>query len=118
MSRTIEAIMRHMAPPSLGANNSGNGTQKLEKEIAVKKRWRHMWPEAQFVRTIAQFRSAVRVACDGKEVDGKSVLDLMTLAPSEGSTVRIRVEGPDASKAMHALEELLQSRSDETKQAA
>jgi phosphocarrier protein HPr len=109
MSRTIEAIMRHMALPSNGVTNQRNGTEKMEKEIVVKKRWRHMWPEAQFVRTMAPFRSDVRVAYNGREVDGKSVLDLMTLAPPEGSTVRIRTEGPDATKAMHAVEQLIQS---------
>jgi len=52
------------------------------------------------------FHSNVRVAYNGTEVDGKNVLDLMTLAPPEGSTVRVRTEGPDAAEAMHALEEL------------
>ena len=51
----------------------------------------------------------VRVAYDGKEVDGKSVLDLMTLAPPEGTKVLVRAEGPDAAQAMHALEQLLHS---------
>ena len=114
MSRTIEAIMRHMTVPPRRANNAGNGTQRLEKEITVKKRWRHMWPEAQFVRTMAQFRSDVRVAYNGAEVDGKSVLDLMTLVPPEGSTVRVRAEGPDAAEAMHALEELIRSQPGES----
>ena len=118
MSRTIEAIMRHMTLPSNGVTNQRNGTEKLEKEVTVKKRWRYMWPEAQFVRTMAPFRSDVRVAYNGTEVDGKSVLDLMTLAPAEGSTVRIRAEGPDATKAMHALEQLIQSRSDKNKKTA
>ena len=113
MSRTIEAIMRHMTPPSNGVTNQRNGTEKLEKEIVVRKRWRYMWPEAQFVRTMAPFRSDVRVAYNGKEVDGKSVLDLMTLSPAEGSTVQIRAEGPDAADAMHAVEQLIQSRSGE-----
>jgi phosphocarrier protein HPr len=113
MSRTIEAIMRHMTLPTNGPANPRNGTEKLEKEVTVKKRWRYMWPEAQFVRTMAPFRSGIRVAYNGTEVDGKSVLDLMTLAPAEGSTVRIRAEGPDATEAMQALEQLIQSRSDE-----
>jgi len=59
------------------------------------------------------FHSKVRVGYDGKEVDDKSVLDLMTLAPPEGSTMRVIAEGPDAAKAMHALEELMRSRPDE-----
>jgi phosphotransferase system HPr (HPr) family protein len=113
MSRTIEAIMRHMTLPSNGITNQPNGTEKLEREITVKKRWRHMWPEAQFVRTMAQFRSDVRVAYNGAEVDGKSVLDLMTLAPPEGSTVRVCAKGPDAAEAMHALDELIRSRPNE-----
>jgi phosphotransferase system HPr (HPr) family protein len=108
MSRTIEAIMRHMAAPSTSASNSGNGTEKLEKEITVRKR-HYVWSEARFARAMIPFYSKVRVAYDGKEVDGKNVLDLMTLAPPEGTKVRVRAEGPDAAQAMHALEQLLHS---------
>ena len=112
MSRTIEAIMRHMAAPSSHANNLRNGTEKLEKEITVRKR-RYAWSEARFVRAMMPFHSNVHVGYDGKEVDGKSVLDLMTLHPPEGSTVRVRAEGPDAAQAMHAVEQLVRSRTDE-----
>lgn len=108
MRRTIETIMRHMAPPLSRTTNQPNGTKKLEKEVVAKQR-RHIWPEARFVRTMAPFHCDVRVAYDGKEVDGKSVLELMTLAPPEGSTVRICVEGPDAAEAVHAIEQLMQS---------
>jgi phosphocarrier protein HPr len=112
MSRTIEAIMLHMTLPSSRANNPSNGTEKLEKEITVKKR-RYVWSEARFVRAMMPFHSNVRVAYNGTEVDGKNVLDLMTLAAPEGSSVRVRVEGPDAAKAMHALDQLMESRPDE-----
>jgi len=108
MSRTIEAIMRHMTVPSNGVTPHRNGTEKLEKEITVTKR-HYVWSEARFVRAMMPFHSNVRVRYDGKEVDGKSVLDLMTLHPLEGSTVRVRAEGPDAAEAMHALEQLVQS---------
>jgi phosphocarrier protein HPr len=117
MSRTIEAIMRHMAAPLNGVTHQPNGTKKLEKEVTVRKR-HYIWSEARFVRAMVPFHSNVRVNYDGKEVDGKSVLDLMTLAPPEGSTVQVRVEGPDAAKAMDALEQLMRSRPDENKQAA
>jgi phosphotransferase system HPr (HPr) family protein len=112
MSRTIEAIMRHMTAPSNHAPDQTNGTEKLEKDVTVKKQ-RYVWSEARFVRTMARFRCNVRVAYNGTEVDGKSVLDLMTLAPTEGSTVRIRAEGPDAAEAMHAVEQMIQSPPDE-----
>lgn len=112
MSRTIEAIMRHMAPPPNRTANQQNGTEKLEKEFTVRKR-HYIWPESRFVRAMMPFRSNVRVRYNGTEVDGKSVLDLMTLHPSEGSTVRVRAEGPDALEAIHAVEQLVRSRTDE-----
>ena len=108
MSRTIEAIMRHMTPPSNGVTNQPNGTEKLEREFTVKKR-HYVWSEARFVRAMMPFHPNVRVGYDGKEVNGKNVLDLMTLAPPEGSTVRVIAEGPDAAEAMHALGKLTQS---------
>ena len=108
MSRTIEAIMRHMAVPSNKVKHQRNGTEKLEKEITVRKR-HYIWPEARFVRAMMPFHANVRVRYNGTEVDGKSVLDLMTLHPLDGSTVRVRAEGPDAAEAMHALEQLMQS---------
>ena len=117
MSRTIEAIMRHMTLPSTGATNQRNGIEKLQREFTVKKR-HYVWSEARFVRAMMPFHSNVRVAYNGTEVDGKSVLDLMTLTPPEGSTVRVRAEGPDAAKAMHGLEKLMPSHPDENKKAA
>jgi len=107
MSRTIEAIMRHMTPPSNRVTNQRNGTEKLEREIVVRKR-HYVCSEARFVRAMMPFHSNVRVGYDGKEVNGKNVLDLMTLAAPEGSTVRVIAEGPDAAEAMHALGKLTQ----------
>jgi phosphocarrier protein HPr len=112
MSRTIEAIMRHMTSLSNGVTNQRNGTKNLEKEITVRKQ-HYVWSEARFARAMMPFHSNVRVAYNGKEVDGKNVLDLMTLAPPEGGKVRVRAEGPDAAQAMHALEQLMRSRPDE-----
>jgi len=112
MSRTIEAIIRHMASPESRLTNHNNRVEKLEKEITVKKR-HYIWPESRFVRTMLPFHSNIRVGYNGTEVDGKSVLDLMTLTPPEGTKVRIRIEGPDAANAMHAVDQLVQSRPDD-----
>ena len=112
MSRTIEAITRHMAPPSSRLTDQSTRVEKLEKEITVQKR-RYIWSESRFVRAMLAFHSNVRVGYNGTEVDGKSVLDLMRLAPPEGTKVRIRVEGPDAAEAMHAVDQLGRRRSDD-----
>src|SRR5689334_14313041 len=112
MSRTIEAIMRHMAPPSSRASDPRNGVKKLEKEITAQKR-HYIWSESRFVRTMLPFHSNIRVGYNGTEVDGKSVMDLMTLTPPEGTKVRVRIEGSDAADAMHAVDQLVEARSDE-----
>ena len=110
MSRTIEAIMRHMAPPASRSTNQNNRVEKLEKEITVRKR-HYIWAESRFARTMLPFHSNIRVGYNGTEVDGKSVLELMTLTPPEGTKVRIRIEGPDAAEAMHAVDRFTQVRS-------
>jgi len=112
MSRTIEAIMRHMAAPSNAVTTQRNGIEKIEREFPVKKR-HYVWSEARFVRAMMPFHSNLRVRYDGREVDGKSVLDLMTLGAPEGSTARVIAEGPDAAEAMHTLEQLVESQPDE-----
>jgi phosphotransferase system HPr (HPr) family protein len=101
-----------MAAPSNHVPHQTNGTEKLEKDVTVQKKQRYVWSEARFVRTIARFRCDVRVAYNGKEVNGKNILELITLDPPKGSTVRIRAQGPDAAEAMHAVERLIQSQSD------
>jgi len=112
MSRTIEAVMRHMAPPPSRATDQGNRVEKLEKEITVQKR-HYIWSESRFVRTMLPFHSDIRVGYNGTVVDGKSVMDLMTLAPPEGTKVWVRIEGPDAADAMHAVDQLMQPRPDD-----
>src|ERR1700746_3680333 len=112
MSRTIEAIMRHMAPPPSRLTDQSNRVEKLEKEITVQKRRHYIWSESRFVRTMLPFHSNIRVGYNGTEVDGKSVLDLMTLAPPDGTKVRIRIEGRAGAEAMHAVDQLVQLGSD------
>ena len=99
-----------MAPPSGRVTDESNRVEKLEKEITVQKR-HYIWAESRFVRTMLPFRSNIRVGYNGTEVDGKSVLGLMTLTPPEGTKVRIRIEGSDAAEAMRAVDQLIQGRS-------
>jgi phosphocarrier protein len=87
---------------------------KAEKDIAIVNRLgMHARPAAMFVRTASRFRAEVWVAKEGEEVNGKSIMGLMMLAAGQGSTLRIRCEGPDADKAMKELEELIQARFNE-----
>jgi phosphotransferase system HPr-like phosphotransfer protein len=43
-------------------------------------------------------------------VDGRSILSLLSLAPSRGTRLRVRAEGSDAADAVEALGALLEGR--------
>ena len=67
----------------------------------------HLRAADQFVRLARQFRSEIRVSCGDKQVDGKSILELTTLAAECGTRLRLEASGPDASTAIDALEGLI-----------
>jgi phosphocarrier protein HPr len=98
-----------------GANYSPRpGATKAEKEIVIANRLGlHARPAALFAQVANRFRADVWLEKDGTEVNGKSILGLMTLGASQGSKLRIRVEGQDAYEAMRKIERLIQSWLDE-----
>lgn len=67
----------------------------------------HARPASVFVRTANKYESDVTVKKDGESVNGKSIMGLLMLAASEGSTIELEISGVDAEKAMHELEHFL-----------
>jgi phosphocarrier protein len=67
----------------------------------------HARPSAEFVKLASQFHSDVLVGKDGLNVNGKSIMGVMTLAAECGSQLTIRVEGADADAAAEALAALV-----------
>jgi phosphocarrier protein HPr len=98
-----------------GSNHSPrSGATKAEKEIAiVNRRGLHARLAARFVQAANRFCADVWVEKGSTQVDGKSVLGLMMLGASQGSKLRIRIEGPDAYEAIREIERLIQSWFDE-----
>ena len=62
---------------------------------------------ALFVKEAAKFQAHVFVSRDDLEVNGKSIMGVMMLAAEEGSTIKVRAEGPDADQAIEALRKLV-----------
>jgi phosphocarrier protein len=86
------------------------GVKRVEKEIAIVNCFGlHLRHAARFAQTANRFCGEVWVAKDGTEVNGKSILGLITLGAIQGSRLRIRIEGADAAEAMrsygHVMEE-------------
>ena len=82
----------------------------LQKEfIIVNKLGLHARASALFVKTASRYFSEVKLAKEGVEVNGKSIMGIMMLAASKGSTVRLTVDGPDEAEAMQAIGELVEN---------
>jgi phosphotransferase system HPr (HPr) family protein len=63
----------------------------------------HFRAAAMLVRTLGDFSSEVTIVNGETVADARSVLDLMTLAASRGTTLKVTATGEDAEKAVAAL---------------
>ncbi|MDF1797577.1 MAG: HPr family phosphocarrier protein [Planctomycetota bacterium] len=73
----------------------------------------HARPSHAFVSRALEFEATVRVRCSGIEVNGKSILELMTLGAACESELELCCTGPDAEAALAALVALVESGFDE-----
>lgn len=82
----------------------------LQKEfLIINKLGLHARASALFVKTASRFASDIKLAREGVEVNGKSIMGIMMLAAAKGSTVRLTVTGDDEVEAMQAIGELIEN---------
>ncbi|NMC71608.1 MAG: HPr family phosphocarrier protein [Myxococcales bacterium] len=67
----------------------------------------HVRAATAFARAARRYRASITVRAGGTAADGKSVVELLTLAAAQGSRLRIVAEGPDAACAADELAGLL-----------
>lgn len=67
----------------------------------------HARAASKFVNLAKTFESDIRLARDGNDADGKSIMSVMLLAAPVGSQVTLTVTGPDEAEAFAALEALI-----------
>jgi phosphocarrier protein HPr len=73
----------------------------------------HARPAMQFVDLANSFKSDVKVIKFGEEpgeADGKSVMQMIILAATEGTKMRIDADGEDADEAVKKLAELFETK--------
>jgi phosphotransferase system HPr (HPr) family protein len=63
----------------------------------------HARPAATFVKTAMRYRSKLSVGVEGKVADAKSILAVLALGATGGTTLRLSAEGEDAPAALNAL---------------
>jgi len=68
----------------------------------------HARAAAQFVRVSSKYDSDIRIKKDGYEVDGKSILGVLSLAAIKGTTIEILTEGYDSQQAFEEISALVE----------
>jgi len=81
----------------------------VERQVTIKNRaGLHTRPAATLVKTAARFQSEFMIRKDSFEINGKSIIGVMTLAAEQGSTLVLKFEGPDEEEAAAAVVELFE----------
>ena len=67
----------------------------------------HARASAKLVEVVEGFDARAEVSRDGLSASGDSIMGLLMLAASRGTTIEIRTSGPDAEALAKALEALI-----------
>jgi phosphocarrier protein HPr len=71
----------------------------------------HARAAAKFVQVVARFpQTRIQVSKDGQTVNGESIMGLMMLAGTQGSSIDIAATGPEAEAALDALVALVEGK--------
>ena len=70
----------------------------------------HARAAAKFVTLASSFASEIKLARNGQEVNGKSIMGVMMLAASRGCEVTLTASGEDENEAIARLTELIEQR--------
>lgn len=82
----------------------------LERQLIIRNKFGlHARPAAVMVQTASKFKARIKIIKDNQEVDGKSIMGLMTLAANAGSTIVLRADGEDETQALDELVRLIES---------
>ena len=77
----------------------------VTREVVIRNRaGLHTRPASMIVREASRFKSEFYIRKDGYEINGKSIIGVMTLAAEQGSKLELTFEGPDEEAAAEALE--------------
>ena len=81
----------------------------IEKEVTVTNRaGLHTRPASMIVKTASGFEAEFFIHKDGYEINGKSIIGVMTLAAEQGAVLTLVFDGADEAEAAQALGQLFQ----------
>jgi phosphotransferase system HPr (HPr) family protein len=84
---------------------------ELERSIELSNKYGlHARASTRLAQVAKQFRASIRVSTPNslEEVDGKSILGILTLGAEKGQQLHFKVIGDDAQECMEALVRLIE----------
>ncbi len=94
-----------MTEPTL---HQASATVKISNRLGL-----HARPAMAFVDVANTFRSEIHVIREDQSVDGKSIMQLMMLAATEGTELQLTAVGEDADEGIDQLRSLVERGFDE-----
>ncbi|MGB8854492.1 MAG: HPr family phosphocarrier protein [Pirellulales bacterium] len=80
------------------------GVQTLTREVVVaNSQGLHARPADMLAREARKWQSRIELVGEAQRVDGKSILDVLTLAAEAGTRLVVEATGPDAREALEAI---------------
>jgi len=80
----------------------------IEQDLdIVNEKGLHARASAKFVEVVERFDAEVEVMKDGMSVPGDSIMGLLMLAASRGTSIKVKASGDDAAEVMAALAALI-----------
>jgi phosphocarrier protein len=70
----------------------------------------HARASAKLVEVVEGFDAQAEVSLDGQSTNGDSIMGLLMLAASQGTTIDVQTSGPDAEALADAVEALVADR--------
>jgi len=80
-----------------------------EKLTIINKLGLHMRPASNFVQLMAKYQSNVKIHFNGKTIDGKSIMAVMSSCIKKGAEIEIECEGPDEEEMLKAAADLVKA---------
>ena len=80
-----------------------------EQLTVVNKAGFHMRPANLFVQAMTKFQSNITIVFNGRDIDGKSIMNVMAACMKQGAEIEIRCAGPDEVEMLRTAAPLVRS---------
>jgi len=94
----------------MGADDRAEKTVVIQNERGL-----HARAATQLVQLAAKFPCELTISKDGNEVNGKSIMGVLMLVASKGTTLLLRAKGDRAAEAVAAIAALVDDKFGEGK---